>query len=173
MPSTKIHSYDSNVPSTMAAPEPMSNHQDYNSTAVAGDVAAIGYHQPPNNYYNNGNVNNGMGHNPTPPPPNFSSYNAVVVTGTAVPVASVEHPHYVRIDSRKPVTLSYCPNCAKPHVTTHTLTKANGVTMVCVVAGVVVFWPLFWVPLVAKPMKQTNHYCQNCGVKVGRVKPFH
>jgi predicted RNA-binding Zn-ribbon protein involved in translation (DUF1610 family) len=177
MPSTKIHAYESDVSTIAVEAEPMSNHQNFNSTGVvAGDTAPTDY-QSPNNNSNYDYSNNDY---PTKPSSPHSSYNTnntprVVVTRPAVPaVAHVEYPYppYVHIDSRNPVTLSYCPNCAKEHVSTHTRTRANGVTMICVVIGVVVFWPLFWVPLVVKPMKQTNHYCKNCGVKVGRVKPF-
>lgn len=85
--------------------------------------------------------------------------------------AIVENPRYVNIDSWKPVVLTYCPRCAKEHAMTHTRTKATGTTWLCVVAGVFIFWPLCWVPLVITPLKQTNHYCDSCGSKVGRVKP--
>jgi hypothetical protein len=86
--------------------------------------------------------------------------------------STVQSPNYLRIDTRKPVTLSYCPNCAKSHVITTPRTKVTGTTWFGVVVGAVIFWPLCWIPLVVKPMKQTNHYCQSCGIKVGRVKPF-
>lgn len=89
-----------------------------------------------------------------------------------------ESPHmidsnkYVFIDSRKPVVLTYCPKCYKEQAVTRTHTKANSTTALCVVAGVIIFWPLCWLPLCIKSMKQTNHYCTKCGCKVGRVKPF-
>jgi hypothetical protein len=79
---------------------------------------------------------------------------------------------YVFIESREPVVLTYCPKCYEENVTTRTHTKSNGITVLCVVAGVVIFWPLCWLPLCIKPMKQTNHCCTKCGCKVGRVKPF-
>lgn len=79
---------------------------------------------------------------------------------------------YVCVESRHPVTLTYCPSCAKEQTQTYTRTKANGTTFLCVVAGVIIFWPLAWIPLVMRSAKQTNHHCSNCGVKVGRVKPF-
>jgi predicted RNA-binding Zn-ribbon protein involved in translation (DUF1610 family) len=86
--------------------------------------------------------------------------------------ALVENPKYIYVGSRRPVLLTYCPQCAKEHVTTRTQTKSTGTTWVCVVVGVFIFWPLCWLPLVIKPMKQTNHYCHSCGTKVGRIKPF-
>ena len=94
------------------------------------------------------------------PPPTQSHYSMM------------EQRQYVYIDSRKPVTLTMCPKCTKEHVTTTTRTKPNGVTAICVVAGVFIFWPLCWLPLCIRPLKQTNHYCTCCGAKVGRVKPF-
>jgi predicted RNA-binding Zn-ribbon protein involved in translation (DUF1610 family) len=84
----------------------------------------------------------------------------------------VLNPKYVYLETRKPVTLTYCPHCAKQNITTQTRTKVTGTTWACFAAGVLIFWPLCWIPFVVKPMKQTNHYCSNCGVKVGRVKPF-
>ncbi len=87
-------------------------------------------------------------------------------------VSTVMNQRYVDVGSRKPVMLTYCPTCAKQQISTHTRTKATGTTWVCVLAGVFIFWPLCWLPLVIQPMKQTNHYCNGCGAKVGRVKPF-
>jgi predicted RNA-binding Zn-ribbon protein involved in translation (DUF1610 family) len=86
--------------------------------------------------------------------------------------ASVENPKYIDVRSRDPVVLTYCPQCAKEHVTTTTRTKVTGTTWICVAVGVFVCLPLCWLPLVAKPLKQTNHYCSSCGTKVGRIKPF-
>eukprot|EP00934_Nitzschia_sp_Nitz4_P003504 Nitzschia sp. Nitz4//scaffold16_size188269//28917//29330//NITZ4_001774-RA/size188269-exonerate_protein2genome-gene-0.133-mRNA-1//1//CDS//3329538464//3494//frame0 len=79
---------------------------------------------------------------------------------------------YVHIASRDPVVLSYCPKCQQQQVATRTRTKATGTTCVLATVTFCVFWPLFWVPFVARPCKQTNHYCAKCGNKVGRVKPF-
>ena len=79
---------------------------------------------------------------------------------------------YIPVDSRKPVVLTYCPKCSKENVQTRTHDKSNSTTALCVVAGVFFFWPLCWLPLCIRPMKQTNHYCTACRAKVGRVKPF-
>ncbi|KAG7373216.1 LITAF-like zinc ribbon domain containing protein [Nitzschia inconspicua] len=88
------------------------------------------------------------------------------------PAQMVNDNKYVFVDSRKPVSLTYCPKCYEENIATRTHTKSNGTTALCVVAGVVIFWPLCWLPLCIKSMKQTNHYCTKCGCKVGRVKPF-
>jgi len=79
---------------------------------------------------------------------------------------------YVYVGSRMPVTLTCCPRCAEQQITTRAVTKPTGTTWACVGVGFLVFWPICWVPLVGKSWKQTNHYCTNCGGKVGRVKPF-
>lgn len=120
-------------------------------------------------------INDGVGPAPT------SSGVSVVTTGSTSippptayhqPTAQVANQRYVNVGSRHPVMLTYCPSCAKTHTATHVHTKVTGTTWVCVIAGVFIFWPLCWVPLVVKGCKQTNHYCDGCGAKVGRVKPF-
>ena len=104
-------------------------------------------------------------------PPAVPSGSTIVYPSNS-PVA-VTNPRYVYLNTRKPVVLTYCPHCAQQNIATRTRTKVTGMTWVCVGAGVFIFWPLCWLPFVIKPMKQTNHYCSSCGVKVGRVKPFH
>jgi predicted RNA-binding Zn-ribbon protein involved in translation (DUF1610 family) len=96
------------------------------------------------------------------PPSNVPHYSE--------PSQVVDNSRYVSIHSRKPVMLTHCPQCGKPNVNTDVGSKTTGETWLCVVAGVVIFWPLCWVPLVVKQCKQTNHYCSNCHKKVGRVK---
>jgi len=80
---------------------------------------------------------------------------------------------YVHLESRHPVVLTYCPKCAKEEVGTRTHTRSTGTTWLCVGVGLFVFWPLCWLPLCINPTRQTDHFCQNCGQKIGRVKPFH
>lgn len=85
----------------------------------------------------------------------------------------VENAKYVDMGgNRQSVVLSFCPKCHKEHVATRPNTKASGATWLGVVAGVIIFWPLCWLPLAVDDMKQTDHYCQNCNAKVGRVKAF-
>eukprot|EP00339_Tiarina_fusa_P029415 CAMPEP_0117050356 /NCGR_PEP_ID=MMETSP0472-20121206/34764_1 /TAXON_ID=693140 ORGANISM="Tiarina fusus, Strain LIS" /NCGR_SAMPLE_ID=MMETSP0472 /ASSEMBLY_ACC=CAM_ASM_000603 /LENGTH=136 /DNA_ID=CAMNT_0004764099 /DNA_START=46 /DNA_END=456 /DNA_ORIENTATION=+ len=74
--------------------------------------------------------------------------------------------------SRKPVQLSMCPKCSQAHVRTRTKTYPSALTWVSVVVGAAVFFPLCWIPLVVDPMKQTDHYCQSCGTKIGTIKPL-
>ena len=82
------------------------------------------------------------------------------------------NPKYLYIETREPTQLPCCPNCGRDHITTHTHTKATGRTWAVVVLSAVIFWPLAWVPLAATLFKQTNHYCQHCAAKIGRVKPL-
>merc|ERR1711920_881532 len=74
--------------------------------------------------------------------------------------------------SRRPVNLAFCPHCAREHVRTRTRTYPNFVTWTCVAVGAVIFFPICWVPLVVDKMKKTDHYCQNCGQKLGSIKPL-
>jgi hypothetical protein len=80
------------------------------------------------------------------------------------------HSSFVVDGSRKPVQLSMCPECSQKHVRTKTITYPSAMTWVSVFVGVLVFFPICWIPLVLDPMKQTDHYCQSCGTKVGTVK---
>mmetsp|Transcript_106728 Transcript_106728/g.148759 ORF Transcript_106728/g.148759 Transcript_106728/m.148759 type:complete len:149 (+) Transcript_106728:20-466(+) len=74
--------------------------------------------------------------------------------------------------SRNPINLHMCPNCFQSNIRTKTRTYPSAVTWVGVVVGVAVFFPLCWIPLVVDPLKQTDHHCQNCGQKIGTVKPL-
>jgi hypothetical protein len=73
---------------------------------------------------------------------------------------------------RSPVHMMMCPNCSETHIRTRTKTYPNLLTWIFVAIGAVVFFPLCWIPLVVDPLKQTDHYCQRCGAKVGEIKPL-
>eukprot|EP00525_Craspedostauros_australis_P013016 CAMPEP_0198135106 /NCGR_PEP_ID=MMETSP1442-20131203/60419_1 /TAXON_ID= /ORGANISM="Craspedostauros australis, Strain CCMP3328" /LENGTH=155 /DNA_ID=CAMNT_0043796267 /DNA_START=114 /DNA_END=581 /DNA_ORIENTATION=+ len=77
-----------------------------------------------------------------------------------------------KIDGRTPMFLIRCPTCNRENVRTLTRTYPNAATWVFVGISAIVFTPLFWVPLVMDSMKQTDHFCQSCGGKVGTVKPM-
>lgn len=38
--------------------------------------------------------------------------------------------------------------------------------------GFLLFWPLCWLPLVMDSCKKSEHFCTNCGHKLGTVAPF-
>jgi predicted RNA-binding Zn-ribbon protein involved in translation (DUF1610 family) len=149
IPSTKIQSFDPNSPTAS---------YDYmnNQTTVQQAVAVDDQDTKP------------VFQESFPP----TAAPTMVTTSTGALQVQNGNNNSVAVPTRRPVQLTSCPNCGKQNVTTCTRTKATGITWVCVGVGVFVFWPLCWIPLVVDPMKQTNHYCQNCGVKVGRVKPF-
>ena len=71
---------------------------------------------------------------------------------------------------RKPVQLNVCPRCSQHNVGTKTVTYPSATTWFSVVVGALIFLPICWVPLVVDPLKQTDHFCKNCGAKVGTVK---
>jgi hypothetical protein len=79
-------------------------------------------------------------------------------------------PGAARIKSRKPVQLTMCPKCDRNQVRTTTRTHPSGVTWALVGVTAIVFWPICWLPLVSDGCKQTDHYCQECGEKVGKIK---
>ena len=140
---------------------PAASETDYTNEAFI-DPRDI---QPTNNNTTNNN------HTTTPttsPPPMTYDYGRV-----DEPIAVAPVPKYIHLGTRHPVTLNYCPCCGKQNVTTITRTKATGGTWAGVVVGLVVFWPLCFIPLVVKSMKQTNHHCPNCRAKVGRVKAYN
>ena len=85
------------------------------------------------------------------------------------PYAS-EHPSVFLSGTRRPVHLSMCPKCHKANVRTSTRTYPSAVTWVGVVVSAAVCFPLCWVPLVVDAMKQTDHFCQSCGKKLGSIK---
>jgi predicted RNA-binding Zn-ribbon protein involved in translation (DUF1610 family) len=146
MPSTKIQSYDPNGPTISY--DHMNNQTTVQAVAVDDQDTKPVFQE------------------------SFPPTAALTMTPSSGVPQVQNGKNYVSVPTRRPVQLTSCPNCAKQHVTTRTRTKATGITWVCVGVGVFVFWPLCWIPLVVDPLKQTNHYCQNCGVKVGRVKPF-
>jgi LITAF-like zinc ribbon domain len=72
---------------------------------------------------------------------------------------------------RVPILLRPCPFCQNT-ARTQTRTHPNWLTWIAVVSLLIIFWPIFWIPLVCDSWKQTDHYCSHCNVKVGEVSPF-
>ena len=100
-----------------------------------------------------------------PPPPN--NYNNA--TSRAYHSGNDMHqPGFRRAPARMPL----CPSCQQGMVRTQTRTHPTLVTWVAVVALLILFWPICWIPLVCDIFKQTDHYCSHCGVKVAEVTPF-
>lgn len=74
--------------------------------------------------------------------------------------------------SREPMQIPFCPHCSAEQVRTRTKTYPNLVTWASVVVTATICFPLFWVPLVVDPCKRTDHYCSNCGRKIGSIQPL-
>jgi hypothetical protein len=98
-------------------------------------------------------------------PSNHGSNVQVPVQNMSAPA-----PGAARIKGRKPVQLAMCPKCDQNQVRTTTKTHPSVVTWVLVGVTATVFWPVCWLPLVSDGCKQTVHYCQQCGEKIGKIK---
>ncbi|PVZ99774.1 hypothetical protein BB558_004189 [Smittium angustum] len=61
-----------------------------------------------------------------------------------------------------------CPNCHQNVVTI--IQKKNGKKMVLAVVGTaIVCWPLAWIPLLVKPLKNKKHICPSCNTNLGKA----
>jgi LITAF-like zinc ribbon domain len=93
--------------------------------------------------------------------------------GKPTVVRSSPDPKILRnivIQSRYPVTIDPCPYCGMETRTNVTI-GPNVVTWVIVIVLVLVFWPLFWLPLCMDSCKSTKHFCSKCGGEIGEVEP--
>mmetsp|Transcript_5899 Transcript_5899/g.8519 ORF Transcript_5899/g.8519 Transcript_5899/m.8519 type:complete len:108 (+) Transcript_5899:321-644(+) len=72
---------------------------------------------------------------------------------------------------RAPARMQSCTACGVAS-RTRIRTWPNIFTWAACLALLILFWPLCWIPLVCDVFKQTDHFCQNCGTKVGEVHPF-
>mmetsp|Transcript_50763 Transcript_50763/g.75233 ORF Transcript_50763/g.75233 Transcript_50763/m.75233 type:complete len:136 (+) Transcript_50763:168-575(+) len=70
---------------------------------------------------------------------------------------------------RSPCQLK-CPHCHEEMVT-NVREKVNAVTVGGVIVCFLIFWPLFWLPLVISSCKSTIHTCTNCHREVGETQP--
>ncbi|KAI2499587.1 hypothetical protein MHU86_14882 [Fragilaria crotonensis] len=60
-----------------------------------------------------------------------------------------------------------CPNCHQ-QVRTRVRHLVDGGTIVAVIALLLLFWPLFWLPLVIPGCKSTHHYCAHCNYRIAK-----
>ena len=81
-------------------------------------------------------------------------------------------PKDASLTSRNPMGMHQCPHCHVVGSRTRVKTYPNWLTWTSAAGLFIVFWPVCWVPLVVDNMKQTDHYCVNCGKCVGSVQPF-
>jgi len=105
--------------------------------------------------------------------------NIPIATAVAVPISHAA-PVVQEVATTLPVTFDLgrnpvqmnCPMCKKQNVTTRTKTYPNWMTWAAAAGMALIFWPVFWIPLVIDPAKKTEHYCSNCHENVGTVQPF-
>ncbi|PVZ99785.1 hypothetical protein BB558_004190 [Smittium angustum] len=79
---------------------------------------------------------------------------------------SVQGPTMTKVKG-VPVNIT-CPSCHQSVVTV--LKKKNGKKMALAVIGTAaVCWPLAWIPLLVKSLKDDNHVCPSCGMNLGKT----
>ncbi|KAJ2782130.1 proline dehydrogenase [Coemansia javaensis] len=61
-----------------------------------------------------------------------------------------------------------CPHC-RQQVLTKVKTRSSARTFVAAAAIFTVYWPLAFVPFVARPLKKKVHFCTRCGRNIGKV----
>ncbi|CAJ1957502.1 unnamed protein product [Cylindrotheca closterium] len=76
-------------------------------------------------------------------------------------------PSFTRF-SMMNITCSNCQQAGRTKVRTAPAWQTWAATGV----GFLLFWPLCWLPLVMDSCKQSEHFCTNCGHKLGTVPPF-
>uniref|UniRef100_A0A7S1Y9N8 LITAF domain-containing protein n=1 Tax=Grammatophora oceanica TaxID=210454 RepID=A0A7S1Y9N8_9STRA len=96
----------------------------------------------------------------------------------AVNSATIAPPHPGRVEyfphryfHRIPARMETCPVCNVPSVT-RVRTYPDFLTWILCIVLFVLFWPIFWIPLVCDSCKMTKHYCSQCNALVGEVRPF-
>ena len=91
---------------------------------------------------------------------------------TAVAPTAPSQQTQKKFETRFPTILASCPHCHAVNGRTRTRTKPNWLTITAVVLLCILFWPLCWLPLVIDSCKLTEHFCKNCGKKVGEIGAF-
>jgi hypothetical protein len=79
---------------------------------------------------------------------------------------------HLEFTTRLPTILSQCPHCRAVNVPTLTRTFPSAVTWLAVLVMLIIFWPLFWLPLVVDQCRHTTHVCTICHNEVGEVPAF-
>ena len=73
--------------------------------------------------------------------------------------------------SRFPMINITCPNCEHAG-RTKVRTAPAWQTWAATGVGFLLCWPFCWIPLVMDTCKKSEHFCTNCGHKLGTVQPF-
>mmetsp|Transcript_11847 Transcript_11847/g.17405 ORF Transcript_11847/g.17405 Transcript_11847/m.17405 type:complete len:152 (-) Transcript_11847:101-556(-) len=101
-----------------------------------------------------------------PPAKPATTTTTYTVPTTPAPAAPGAH-HRLPGMGRSPASI-VCPYCQQGSIT-KVREQVDGVTIVAVIVLLLVFWPLFWLPLCMPSCKATEHYCGNCQRKVGHA----
>ncbi|KAJ1848634.1 hypothetical protein LPJ70_000929, partial [Coemansia sp. RSA 2708] len=97
-------------------------------------------------------------------PPSYYPHEQVAVGGLN---RSYLAPGSYVHNNKKAASL-ICPNC-KQQVLTQVKTKPGARTVVAAAAIFAVYWPLAFIPFIAKPLKRKVHVCPRCSHKIGKV----
>ncbi|OMJ29079.1 Cell death-inducing p53-target protein 1 [Smittium culicis] len=66
-----------------------------------------------------------------------------------------------------PVNIT-CPCCSQ-NIITKIKRKPGKKTVIVVIFSALIFWPLMWVPLLIKQLKDKHHTCPYCNVDLGKA----
>jgi LITAF-like zinc ribbon domain len=80
--------------------------------------------------------------------------------------------HHLEFTTRLPTIIPQCPHCHTTNVRTTTRTYPSAVTWLAVILMIIIFWPLFWVPLVLDQCRHTTHICSHCHQEIGQIPAF-
>jgi LITAF-like zinc ribbon domain len=88
--------------------------------------------------------------------------------------SSQQHPPPPQLEftTRLPTVVPQCPHCHTTNVRTTTRTYPSPITWLAVLLVFLIFWPLFWVPLVLDQCRHTTHVCSHCHQEIGQVPAF-
>jgi len=100
------------------------------------------------------------------PPPTAPSQNED--QASTYPLVYNSDPSFTRY----PMTDIACNNCNQQVVRSKVRTYPGWETWTAAGVGFLLFWPLCWLPLVTDSCKRSDHFCTNCGHKLGSVSPF-
>jgi hypothetical protein len=98
--------------------------------------------------------------------------NATMYGTTTAADCNCETANRLQFTTRLPAILPQCPHCRAVNVPTLTRTFPSAVTCLAVLVMLIIFWPLFWLPLVLDQCRHTTHVCTNCHNEVGEVPAF-
>lgn len=93
-----------------------------------------------------------------------SSYHQVPTESQVAVATATEEPVLMRGLGLYPkqITCPYCHRDGKTNI--HT--SADMATIITIIVLLMLFWPIFWLPLVLPGCKKVEHFCQFCHRKV-------